>query len=198
MEALANPSILHGAVENSFTGERKRNLWRIDLVNEKHFILVVSEEKPDYAVLCEKFGFVNHEKKWETKEYSTLVSKLEVGEIWNFRLKANPTRSSFTEKQGKNGRGKVYAHVTLDQQKEWLLKKARDHGFETYDNDFDIINTQWYRFSKHSNPRHRITLQTTTFEGRLTITDSDRFIEALKSGIGRGKAYGCGLITIAR
>jgi CRISPR system Cascade subunit CasE len=35
-----------------------------------------------------------------------------------------------------------------------------------------------------------------TFEGTLTVTDAEKFVEALKSGIGREKAYGHGMMTI--
>ena len=35
------------------------------------------------------------------------------------------------------------------------------------------------------------------FEGVLTVTDADAFRNALVNGIGREKAYGMGLLTIA-
>lgn len=37
-----------------------------------------------------------------------------------------------------------------------------------------------------------------TFEGVLTITEAELFRKALIDGIGRAKAYGCGLMTLAR
>ena len=37
-----------------------------------------------------------------------------------------------------------------------------------------------------------------TYEGLLTVTDAAKFREALTSGIGRGKAYGLGLLTVVR
>ena len=36
------------------------------------------------------------------------------------------------------------------------------------------------------------------FEGRLKVEDADVFKDALVNGIGREKAYGMGLLTIAR
>ena len=35
-----------------------------------------------------------------------------------------------------------------------------------------------------------------TFEGILTVTDAARFRETLTQGLGRGKAYGNGLMTV--
>ena len=37
-----------------------------------------------------------------------------------------------------------------------------------------------------------------TYEGLLTVTDVQAFREALTNGIGRGKAYGMGLLTVMR
>ena len=35
-----------------------------------------------------------------------------------------------------------------------------------------------------------------TFEGILTVTDPELFCRALTEGIGRGKAYGMGMMTV--
>ena len=43
-----------------------------------------------------------------------------------------------------------------------------------------------------------MTLGVATFEGVLEVTDPDALRRALTHGIGRGKAYGCGLMTLAR
>ena len=39
---------------------------------------------------------------------------------------------------------------------------------------------------------------TPSFEGLLRVTDAALFREALTRGIGRGKAYGLGLLTLMR
>lgn len=43
----------------------------------------------------------------------------------------------------------------------------------------------------------RLTFGAVLFEGRLRVTDADRFREALARGIGPAKAYGFGLLSIA-
>jgi CRISPR system Cascade subunit CasE len=42
-----------------------------------------------------------------------------------------------------------------------------------------------------------VELGVAVFEGALTVTDAGRFVAALSQGIGRAKAYGCGLLTVA-
>ena len=46
MIALTSPQKFHGAVENSFSGERRRRLWRLDSLNGKLYLLLLSEELP--------------------------------------------------------------------------------------------------------------------------------------------------------
>jgi len=42
-----------------------------------------------------------------------------------------------------------------------------------------------------------LTFGTALFEGQLKVTDSAKFRHALASGIGSGKAFGCGLLSLA-
>ena len=42
-----------------------------------------------------------------------------------------------------------------------------------------------------------LTFKGAIFEGRLEIVDADRFRTALRNGIGPGKAFGFGLLSIA-
>ena len=42
----------------------------------------------------------------------------------------------------------------------------------------------------------RFPMKTVCFCGKLQITDADAFRKALHQGIGRGKAFGCGLLFV--
>ncbi|MCE7081877.1 type I-E CRISPR-associated protein Cas6/Cse3/CasE [Streptomyces sp. ST2-7A] len=42
-----------------------------------------------------------------------------------------------------------------------------------------------------------VTMVTATFDGRLEVTDPDALRRTLTLGLGRGRAYGCGLMTLA-
>jgi CRISPR system Cascade subunit CasE len=45
--------------------------------------------------------------------------------------------------------------------------------------------------------RPPVSLVTVTFDGRLEVTDPQLLRRALTQGIGKAKAYGCGLLTLA-
>jgi len=195
LQALSSPQILHGAVERSFSVKEKRKLWRIDWLNDSCYLLVLSEERPDFTHIAYQFGYPSSEHPWDTKDYNTLLSRLKDNQEWHFRLRANPTRSSIQNKDDASGRGKVYAHVTQEQQRQWLLMKAESCGFMLHEDDFNVVHTQWFKFHKEGNCK--VTLRTAAFEGNLTISDTECFKQTLLSGVGRAKAYGCGLLTIA-
>ena len=190
MKALASPSIFHGAAERAFEGERKRRLWRIDNLNGNYYMLLLSEDRPELSGFCEQFS---PENKWETVDYDKLLRNITAGDIKRFRLTANPTVSVCDEK-GK--RGKVLAHITAEHQKKWLIEKGKSNGFILNDDSFDIVQCKWKRFYKSGSKA--ITLLSVTYEGILEITDAELFRNALTNGIGRGKAYGMGLMTIMK
>lgn len=197
MRALVSPQLLHSLVEQSFEGERQRNLWRIDWLGDNCYLLVLSKVQPNFLRLSERIGHHSSEQCWETKEYIKLLERMREGQAWKFRLRANPVRSSHREKDSASGRGRVFAHVTPAQQCQWLLEKSQSCGFELEENRFQVVDTQWEKFYKKQGADQKVMIRTATFEGLLTIKDIDLFKHSLTSGIGRAKAYGCGLLTIA-
>lgn len=188
MRALNSPSIIHGAVENCFSGERKRNLWRIDSLGGKLYVLILSENAPDLTGFCRQFGV---DECGETRSYDKLLDRIENGVKLHFRLKANPTVSR-KEEAGK--RGKVYAHVTPEFQKMWLTEKAEKNGFSLNDEDFEVVYSKRNRFYKGGDKK--VYIVSAEYEGILYVTDKEAFKNMLISGIGRGKAYGMGLMTV--
>ena len=73
MIALTSPQKFHGAVENSFSGERRRRLWRLDSLNGKLYLLLLSEELPDLTGLCAQFGTGAAP---ETRRYEPLLERV--------------------------------------------------------------------------------------------------------------------------
>ena len=68
-------------------------------------------------------------------------------------------------------------------------------GFALQDDAFTVTNVKWYRFKK-GGTGSRVTFLAVTYEGILEVQDPERFCAALCRGIGSGKAYGAGLMTL--
>mgnify|MGYP003160168593 CR=1 FL=1 len=173
MAALSAPQKLHGAVESAFAGERRRRLWRLDRLGERLYLLLLSEDAPELSGVVEQFGTG---AAAETRSYDPLLQRVEPGSCWQFRLTANPTKSS-KDPQNPAARGTVAAHCTTQE-------------------EFTVTRVQWQHFAKHGT--RPVTLLAVTYEGILQVTDAEQFRALLCQGMGRGKAYGLGLMTVMR
>lgn len=192
MAALAAPQKLHGAVEIAFTGERRRRLWRLDRLGERLYLLLLSEDVPELSGVVEQFGTG---AAAETRSYDPLLQRVEPGSSWQFRLTANPTKCCKDPKAPAE-RGTVAAHCSTKYQKQWLLDRAAKHGFALREEEFTVTRVQWQHFAKHGT--RPVTLLAVTYEGALQVTDPEQFRALLCQGMGRGKAYGLGLMTVMR
>lgn len=195
MLALANPQKLHGAVETSFAGGRRRRLWRLDKLAGRMYLLLLSEDKPELSVIAGQFGHQDGGIPPETRPYDPLLQRIAAGSVWQFRLTANPVKS-LSRGGGSGDRGVVRAHCTVEYQKQWLLERADRHGFAIEMEKFDVTESRWLRFFKGGDRGHAVSLLSVTYEGILKVTDAALFCHALTNGIGRGKAYGLGLMTV--
>ncbi len=189
--ALISPNKIHGAVEEAFLEKQNRNLWRIDVLRGKTYLLIVSAEKPNLSGIAAQFGF--KDDCGESKEYDGLLERIEKGSEWHFRLVANPVHSVKSEKK----RGKIEAHVSKKRQLEWLHAQAAKRGFRIPPDGADVMGSNWRVFSKR-NSSQRVRILEVAFEGRLCVEDVELFRDTLVNGIGREKAYGMGMLTIVR
>lgn len=195
MQALAAPQKLHGAVESAFEGERRRRLWRLDRLGGKLYLLLLSEEWPDLTGIAAQFGPAGGAGQAETRDYTPLLQCITPNSVWQFRLTTNPTKSCPNPKDVA-ARGTVRAHCTVEYQQQWLLQRAEKHGFALAPDGFAVTASRWLQFSKGGARRRPVTLLSVTYEGVLQVTDPQAFCQLLTQGIGRGKAYGLGLMTV--
>ncbi len=193
MAALVSVQKLHGAVESAFSGERKRRLWRLDRLGGKMYLLIVSEDLPtDLAHIVTQFGTG---KEAETKCYDVLFERLKPGSRWHFRLTANPVHARPDPKHP-GERGMLDAHCTEYFQKKWLMDRAEKNGFALQEDDFMVTETKWLHFRKRE--KNTVTLLSVTYEGTLGIVEPEAFQQLLCQGIGKGKAYGLGMMTVVQ
>lgn len=210
---LSSPHVLHAAVLASFPDPSPRAsgrvLWRLDTAAHHTRLYIVSPEQPDLTHLAEQAGWPTLEGSWGVRPYGPLLGRIENGQRYGFRLTANPVHS---QRLPAGLRGKVYGHVTVSQQEQWLLERqerlglriddAQDPGSGLPFLDADgaplkaltVTDRRTLTFSRRETS---VTLRVATYEGLLTVTDRDAFVHALSFGIGRGKGYGCGLMTLA-
>ncbi|MDS1272260.1 type I-E CRISPR-associated protein Cas6/Cse3/CasE [Lipingzhangella sp. LS1_29] len=222
---LESPQRLHAAVLQGFPDVPParggpRVLWRLDRASKTQVVLyVVSPQQPDYTHLVEQAGWPTLSPGWETRDYTPLLEKLAAGQRWEFRLTANPVHHVRTDRPRNDAhKTKATAHRTPRHQAAWLLQRQERCGFrvvartgvEDTDNaleshELTVHNQRVLDFGKNDPPknaegpsqRRSVRVATVTFDGRLEVTDTDALRNVLTAGIGRAKAYGCGLMTLA-
>ena len=205
---LGSPQSMHAAVMHGFPVEESaprdgaRTLWRLDRA-ERHdaLLYVLSVTEPDLTHLVEQAGWPTKPGGWETRPYSPLLDRLATGQKWAFRLKANPVRTARGPGQGHGERSRIVKEVTAAQQTAWLLRKAEDSGFSipsgaTGEPNLVLREREHLRFRREGSNRP-VSLSVATFEGVLEVKDPGMMRRAMTAGIGRAKAYGCGLLTLA-
>lgn len=189
---LTHLGAFHSWVENSFpseagTGERSRKLWRIDPINGKKWLLIVSENEPD-LVRLERYGVSGTA---ETKNYAAFLNNIHNGMHCRFRLVLNP---AYSVSQGPGVRGRVYPEVTVSQQLEYLEKRSEKYGFGLINGKYRITERSYEILKK---PKMRaVHLCKVTYEGELIVLSERIFRETLVKGMGKKKAYGFGMMTV--
>lgn len=203
---LGSPQAMHAAVMSCFPRSQAdqigRVLWRQDEVGDSTFILVTSMLKPDFSVIEEQAGW-RDASTTQYKDYGAFLGAIQTGTQYRFRLTANPTRSI----RQNEARSKRVPHVGRANQERWLLEKSESNGFnipkavenlsdQPVGRAFSLVSSTSLRFQRNSTQGRNVTLRVVSFEGVLEVVDEDKFRTALVNGIGSGKAYGCGLLTV--
>lgn len=107
-----------------------------------------------------------------------------------YRLRANPT-----VKRKVNGKdnGRRDAVTGEERQLEWFQRKAATGGFRVC--SCVIVDETELEFGKPDG--RSLTFRSVLFEGVLEVGDAAVFTRTLRVGIGSGKAFGFGLLSIA-
>lgn len=168
-------------------------LFRIDLLlNGRAAIIVQSATSPDWDYAFHNASYLLAAPP-QTKEFDPQLLK---GMLLRFRLLANPTRKIETksiEGVKRNGRR---VPVATDKLHEWLSRKAKDSGFAVDDTSL-IIQAGYAYVDKMKNGGGQ-QLRAVRYEGTLSVVDPELFREAIVCGIGPGKGFGFGLLSLAR
>lgn len=210
---LSSPQVLHASVMSSFAElpddqpDGPRVLWRVDRDSQSRtHLCIVSPYKPDLTHLVEQAGWPTT-ARWETYDYGPFLDRLSTGDQWTFRLTANPVHSV----RNKDGAPtKTTAHIGPGNQLRWLLQRQETAGFtiaqrtaprnsqDELDRHQLVVHGRRELAFKKKGMSKPVTLVTVTYDGRLEVTDPQAFRRALTRGIGKAKAYGCGLMTLAK
>lgn len=183
-------------------------LFRIDpKAGSRAVILVQSAIFPDWDYAFQNASYL--------LAGSPMVKQLEpsfkVGERLRFRLLANPTKrltnrtastaqdfvGNSTEEKPKLGKRVPVRNENL---MDWISSKAMQSGFVVEPERTDI-QTGFVQVSKSKGPGedrkgNGAKLRSVRFDGVLKVADEEKFTSAIARGIGTGKSFGFGLLSV--
>lgn len=198
----ANVHDMHRTVMSAFstvdtdTAPRQEQgiLWRLEDAYGGFVQYVQSRTEPDWTRLPVDYLA----GPAQVKSLQPVLDAVAPGRKLSFRIVANPT---YAKSQGPDVRGKRFAHRSPDKQIEWLVCRGESHGFVIPvggDGHPDVTPSPCPDLAgRKTDLNGKITVLPVRYDGHLVVTDPDAFTDALLTGIGRAKAYGCGLLSLA-
>ncbi|MCE7988327.1 MAG: type I-E CRISPR-associated protein Cas6/Cse3/CasE [Caldilinea sp. CFX5] len=214
---LANPYEMHRTLSRALPDQAvhlRRDqagaaglLYRVDVHPQSGqlALLVQSQARPDWSFLTSvgidperNHSYLLAADPWQAEE-NPAVKAVELhfvtGQQLHFRLRANPTKRLSA---GTGHKGKRVGLYTLDEQITWLQRKAERGGCR-------LLQVQSSRDEKikvegaisRDEERHKVELFAVQFDGQMQITEPEQFRMMIHQGIGSGKAFGFGLLSVA-
>ena len=217
---LTDTSLLYKLRGNSYSEHQV--LWTVfedDRDAQRDFLYhKINGPRPQYYMLSSRKPKASM-PEWQLEGPKAYTPAIQNGQKFYFTLRANPTvtLSKPTNSAKKNSKKRIdvvtyekikIQYKTLPHNKKpsyyelvqtsclnWLEKRAQKNGFV-----FDRGRVQAEAYTKHlaRKQNKNITYYTVDFSGVLQVTEVESFKRVLFQGLGRGRAFGCGMLLIKR
>lgn len=186
---LSNAHNLHRTIMQAFPDEQRdtpREDWHILFRHEpdSDVVLVQSEIEPDWSKLPDGYLHQCH----GPKPFQLSPEQLSTVRCFQFRLRANPSKRDSKTK-------KTIGFYHRPDQLAWLERQSKRYGFRLLTADVMPSPNVFGLKGKGTSP---IRITTALFQGVLEVTAPESFLAVVQHGLGRGKSYGCGLLSLAR
>ena len=169
-------------------------LFRVDTYSHERKVVayVQSAVEPDWQTIGNITGYLlpasGGTPNPATREIDALIQSVVVGRAYSFRLRANPTKR-------RSDTGKRVGLYQEEEQVEWLRRKAKHGGFRII--RLNVAPEGVLKGRKYDGrKRHALRHHSVRFDGLLVVTAEEEFRSTIVRGIGSGKAYGFGLLSL--
>lgn len=189
-QALADPAILQKAVDQAFNGVRVHAVWRVEQLNHRMHLLMLSPLRPTLHLAHAAYGYPGAFPSWETWNVDDELYELPPQTRLHFRLCA-ATCAPMPQSESVQH----MAQETTASQLTWLLHRCAECGFTTAEGDVEVLQSAWVTWIDPQTSA-LMTAHHATYDGELTVTDPELFAQAVVSGIGESTRMGAGLMTV--
>jgi len=145
--------------------------------------LVQSDTSPDWSRIDIQSWLAEQPAPGIDLHAKLSLAGLAAGRRFRYRLRANPSVCRDGKRVGLLG---------LENQRNWIARKGLLHGFKP-----DTIHSSQERMlSGRQHNGNPVRVFSALFDGMLVVENPERFVSAIRSGIGHGKAFGLGLLSV--
>ena len=179
---LADPYAMHQTLSR-VVEPGDRVLWRLETgrYGENPRVLVQTLKPPRWEEVLSRWEEPYGELAPDSPKEVHLA--LRPGQLLRFRLYANPTVTR---------EGKRLGLYREEDQLNWLFERLKERGAVAH--KVLVSRREKKNFKKRGET---ITLATAQFDGVLEVSNPERLLQAIEQGIGHGKAFGLGLLSVA-
>lgn len=193
-----NPYLLHKKIWQLFpdkADEERPFLFRVENTRQKCTQHILLQSTCEPQATSDELLLLKNPKEENPKKIN--LHGMKSGSSYRFMLCANPTKR-IKDKDGKTAnQGKVRVPIIDEIETVAWLKRQFDGMAEIG----SVALTQKNLINFHKKKKgqdHFGKIQIVTFYGILTVTDSELLVSKMINGIGPAKAFGCGLLTLAK
>lgn len=190
---LRDPYEMHRTLSKAFAeGDAEQSaarcLFRVEEDSAGSLrLLVQSQVPPAWEKLTASPDYLR-----EVPQVKNFAPTLQADQLLAFRLRANPTKRQAAKREGQRLGNRVGLYKE-EERLAWLSRQGAAHGF--------MLET--VRLTSEPSPScqakgHEAAFSAVRFEGVLCVTDPSSLHSALAGGIGAGKGFGFGLLSLSR
>jgi len=191
---ISNRYELHRTLTAQFPQESRENiglLYRIEMPDRQVYqpirLLIQTQLEPNWKKFVDRKLLTD---RAQVKEFNLNFTEKT---SYYFRLLGNPTM----RKKQPDGSGKRVGLYKIEEQENWLSRKAEQGGFRVLAvklTDLGLIESIKQKNSRIYNIKH-LGIQ---FDGILSVKNPKNFEKTIIKGVGSAKAFGFGLLSLAK
>lgn len=193
-QAVALPETLRPLIRAAADCAPHPYLWRFDRIRNRTYLTIVSIYRPNMYELYDRFGIAGAFPSWQTEDYDEILDLAEEGTVWAFQLCAGTEALPASEKQVFQRLHDVHLRSGI-LQRDWLLRQRAEGGFYCDASDVNVLHSGLVTLHP-GTPGRAVLFHQIRYGGVLTVTDRARFHRTLTEGLGHGRGFGMGLMTI--
>ncbi len=163
-------------------------LFRVNDDPEEITVLVQSQEPPCWENLARRAPSGYLLEPARIGPLDQLLDRVAHGTTWRFRLLANATTAHGNQH-----------HAVINEQDlvAWLTRRAEALGAHlATTTGAPTFTVQDAGAARGRRGPSRVVVRQTAFEGTLRVADPAALRQAVINGVGRARAYGCGLLSL--